>query len=100
LDSQTQSFHESQSGPVEQAHGQAAGIGQGLEESGQLATRKDDRHTAALLGALHAFDASEVHLQHGAEKEEQRVEGLVLMPPSGGTLRAGAAPPVYLAPLG
>lgn len=31
-----------------------------------------------MLGALHAFDAPEVHLQHGAEKEEQRVEGLVL----------------------
>ena len=78
LDSQTQTFHESQSGAVEQAHGQAAGVGQGLEESGQLATRKDNRHTAALLGALHAFDASEIHLQHGPEKEEQRVEGLIL----------------------
>ena len=78
LDSQTQSFHESQSGAVEQPHGQAAGVGQGLEESGQLGTRKHNRHTAALLGALHAFDASEVHLQHGPEKEEQRVEGLVL----------------------
>ena len=95
----TQSFHESQSGAVEQAHGQAAGVGQSLEESGQLGTRKHNRHTAALLGALHAFDASEVHLQHGPEKEEQRVEGLVLMPPPGGTLRARLRR-VYLAPLG
>ena len=96
LDSQTQAFHESQSRAVEQAHGQAAGLGQHLEETGQLGSRKHDRHTAT----LHAFEAPEIHLQHGAEKEEQRVEGLVLMPPSGGTLRAGAAPPVYLAPLG
>jgi hypothetical protein len=52
-----------------------------------------------LLGALHALNASEIHLQHGAEKEEQRVEGLILMPPSGGTLRARLRR-VYLAPLG
>ena len=78
LDSQTQAFHESQSRAVEQAHGQAAGLGQGLEESGQLGARKHNRHTVALLGALHAFDAPEIHLQHGAEKEEQRVEGLIL----------------------
>jgi hypothetical protein len=99
LDSQTQSFHESQSGPVEQAHGPAAGLGQRLEETGQLGSRKHDRHTAALLGALHALNASEIHLQHGAEKKEQRVEGLILMPPSGGTLRARLRR-VYLAPLG